>query len=497
MAKKERVKQVEKKSENNRSKKGLSGLVDWFKEKAVRWIGALVILAIVLFLIINGMGKGSNSNETYQTAEVVRGDLVAIVGATGIVEAKQTAELKWQTDGRVKNVYFSINDQVQAGDILAELADNTLPQTVILAKADLVNAKKALNDLVNSSTESAQAYQTLLQAEQDLRNAEEDRKQWNYNEASWERIYTARAEFIRQDEEFKDVEAAFSTVEGLPEDNPQRVEAQERLDAVRFERDKALRNLNYILGKAYSQQVAEDFADYDVALAKVDDAQREWERVQNGPNEDDLSAAEARVAAAEATVSLGWIEAPFDGTVTRAEPKVGDTVTVGSAGFRIDDLSALFVEVDISEVDINRVEAGQKVDLSFDAINGQTYTGEVTRVSAVGVDTGGGVDFSVTLRIVDPDSQVRPGMTAAVNIVVSEIKDVLIVPNRAIRLKNGQRIVYLLQDGQLVETEVKTGSSSDTETQITAGDVSEGDIVVLNPPSFFQTNGGPPPFVRQ
>jgi HlyD family secretion protein len=88
-------------------------------------------------------------------------------------------------------------------------------------------------------------------------------------------------------------------------------------------------------------------------------------------------------------------------------------------------------------------------------------------------------------------------MTAAVNIVVSEINDVLIVPSRAIRLNNGQRIVFLLKDGRLTEVLVSTGASSDTETQITEGELAEDDLVVLNPPSFFQSNGGPPPFVRQ
>jgi len=95
---------------------------------------------------------------------------------------------------------------------------------------------------------------------------------------------------------------------------------------------------------------------------------------------------------------------------------------------------------------------------------------------------------------------VRPGMTAAVNIVVSEIKDALIVPNRAIRLRNGQRVVYLLKDGLLEAVEVVVGASSDTHSEIVKGNVAEGDLVVLNPPPALlqlQTNGAMPPFVSQ
>ena len=477
-----------------------SNLIAWFKEKKIRWIGGLILLVIAIFFIANNLFQPESATGIYQTAVVERGSLVAVVGATGIVEPRQTANLNWQTTGRVEKVYVNLNDQVEEGEILADLADNTLPQSVILAQADLVDARKALEDLINSDTQRAEAYRALLEAQSDLKDAEDDRNQWNYNNASWERIYTARTELIEREEELKDAQAAFDQLSDLPDDDEQKIEAKTALDEARLERDKALRALNYILGKAYSQQVAEDFADYEVALAKLQDAQREWERVKDGPNPDDIKAAEARVAAAEATLSLGELEAPFAGTVTGAVPKVGDYVSANTSGFRIDDLSELLVKVDISEVDINRVELGQKVELSFDAIIGETYHGEVVEVSDVGKDTGGGVDFEVTLEILDADNLVRPGMTAAVNIVVSEIKDALIVPNRAIRLRNGQRVVYLLKDNRLEAVEVVVGASSDTHSEIVKGNVAEGDLVVLNPPPALlqlQTNGAMPPFVSQ
>jgi HlyD family secretion protein len=472
-------------------------IIPWFKAKSIRWISIIVLILIAGFFTIKSISSQSNTSTTYQTVIVERGDLIAIVGATGVVEAKQTSELNWQTTGRVDNVFVNVNTKVKAGEILADLADNTLPQSVILAQSDLVTARKNLEDLINSNTSSAEAYRNLLTAESDLRDAKETRDDWNYNGASWERIYTARSEFIRLEEELKVYQSAYNAVVDLPTKDPKRVEAKSTLDKAQLARDKALRTINFILGKSYDRQVAEDFADYDLAYSKVQDAQREWERVKGGTNKDDISAAEARVAASEATVSLGWLEAPFDGTVTRAYPKKGDEVITGNQGFRVDDLSELFVKVNISEVDINRVIISQPVDLSFDAVTGKTYKGEVTEVSSVGVDNGSGVDFEVTLKILEPDEKVRPGMTAAVNIIVSEIKNILIIPNRAIRLKDGQRIVYALNAGQLIETKVDVGSSSDTQTEILDGSLKEGDVVVLNPPTMFQTNGRPPSFVRQ
>jgi HlyD family secretion protein len=474
-----------------------NNVIQWFKDKSIRWIAAIILILVTGFIIFNSIRNRSNASDAYQTAVVERGDLIAIVGATGVVEAKQTTELNWQTTGRVEHVYAGVNTLVKAGEKLADLADNTLPQSVILAQSDLVTAKKNLEDLINSNTASAEAYRNLLSAESDLRDAKEERDDWNYNGADWDRINSARAEFIRLEEELKIYLSAYESVRDLPVSDPKRIEAKSALDNAQLARDKALRTINYIMGKTYDRPVAEDFADYELALSKVQDAQREWERVKIGANKDDISAAEARVAASEATVSLGWLEAPFNGTVTRAYPKVGDEVSTGTQGFRVDDLSELFVKVNISEVDINRVTIGQPVELSFDAVTGKTYKGEVTEVASVGVDNGSGVDFEVTLKILEPDDQVRPGMTAAVNIIVSEIKDILVIPNRAIRLKDGQRVIYILVGNQLKETIVEVGSSSDTQTEISGGELKEGDVIVLNPPALFQTNGRPPSFVRQ
>jgi len=181
--------------------------------------------------------------------------------------------------------------------------------------------------------------------------------------------------------------------------------------------------------------------------------------------------------------------------VTKAFPKVGDQVSIGQSAFRIDDISELYVDVEISEVDINRIAVGQKAELSFDAILGKNFDAEVVEVAKVGIDSGNGVDFLVTLKILEQSEQVRPGMTAAVNIIVNEINDVLYVPNRAVRLMENERVVFLLKDNQLVEVPLEFGASSDVNSEIISGDIKEGDQVVLNPPMELIT-GGPPAFVR-
>jgi HlyD family secretion protein len=164
--------------------------------------------------------------------------------------------------------------------------------------------------------------------------------------------------------------------------------------------------------------------------------------------------------------------------------------------FQIDDLTRLLVDVSVSEVDINRVRVGQEVSLSFDAILDKLYKGKVVEVSRVGSSTQGIVDFIVTVELSDPDEQVKPGMTAAVNMVVNQLQDVLQVPNRAVRLVDGNRVVYILKDDQLVPVEIELGASSDLMSEVLSGELQLGDLIVLNPPVVFESNG-PPPFVQQ
>ena len=163
----------------------------------------------------------------------------------------------------------------------------------------------------------------------------------------------------------------------------------------------------------------------------------------------------------------------------------GDQVGAGDTAFRLDNLSSLLVDVKVSEVDINSVSIDQPVTLTFDAILGKEYHGEVVEVTQAGTADQGVVNFTVTVELTDADASVKPGMTAAVNIVVEEMQDVLLVPNRAVRLVDGERVVYVLENGLPVKKEITLGSSSDTMSVIAGGDVKEGDVIILNPPAEF------------
>jgi HlyD family secretion protein len=139
-------------------------------------------------------------------------------------------------------------------------------------------------------------------------------------------------------------------------------------------------------------------------------------------------------------------------------------------------------------VDINTVKVGQSVTVILDAAANKTFHGQVEEVSQAGNVTSGAVNFTVTARLTDADQDVKPGMTAAVNIVVRQVRDQLLVPNRAVRLVDGERVVYILTNGKPEQIKIVLGASSDTVSVLTSGDLKEGDLIILDPPS---SSGGP------
>lgn len=464
------------------------------KLNRILWVVlALAATGAAAFFWFNGRTQAADGT-TYQTEVARRGTLTASVGATGTVRAGQTAILTWQTGGRVEAVNVVIGQAVVQDEVLASLAQTSLSQNIILAEADLVNAQKNLDDLLNSTLAQAKAEQDLANALQALDDAQKNVNKISYDRASDDLIEKTEAELDLAKLQVSRAEDAYKMVQNRPDGDSLKAQALLNLSNARLNRDNLIAKLNWYKG-AYSELDAQKYrAALAVAEAQVADARREIERLKDGPNPDDIAAAKARVAAAQATLNQAKILAPFDGVVTAVEPQPGDMVTAGKVAFRVDDLSRLLVDVQISEVDINSVAVGQPVTLAFDAVQGKTYNGEIVKINGVGDSTSGAVNFTVTVELTDADELVKPGMTAAVTIQVKEVKDALLVPNRAVRVVEGQRVVYILKDGVLTPVAVRLGASSDSVSEVVGGDLQEGDTIVLNPPSnaFGPGSGGGP-----
>ena len=459
-----------------------------------RFLIVLLILVVVVVLAIVGITivrqrQQSAALSELQTVVAGRGSLTATIGATGMVHANQTALLAWQTSGNIGEIAVEAGDAVAAGQVLAALDEASLSQSSILARADLINAQRALDDLLNDQVTMAQAQQAVYTAQQALYAAERAMDRFegdDYKDA----LEEARQDVIDREDELTEAQDAFEPYEDWDATNETRQRYEQDLIDAQNAYDEAVRIVALL---ELEQQAAQ--ASLEAATASLAAAQREYDRVKDGPDPDDVAALEARIAAAQATLDLTQLTAPFDGTITEVNLKEADRVAPGVTAFRIDDLSRLIVDVQVSEVDINSIQIDQPVNLSFDAILDKEYHGRVTQVAQVGTVVQGVVQFNVSVELTDADEAVRPGMTAAVNITVEQLDDVLLVPNRAVRLVDGERVVYILQDQQLETAQITLGATSDTASEVIDGELNAGDLIVLNPPQNYEAGG--PPFMGQ
>lgn len=448
-----------------------------------RWIWIIVALLIIAVGIagwaILRNRQASAALAALQTVPARRGQLTAVVGATGTVRANQNARLTYAASGEVGEIHVGLGESVGRDALLAELAADSLPTPVILARVDLVNARKALDDLLTSTVQAAQAEQNLVLAQEALNSAV---RSWRFFRSASPRStsYEQRSAQLQRSAAEERLTAAQIALVALGPDDPELPAAEQAVEDAQAELDLG----NWLVAWYQGEIPGEiDHArlDASVALAQanLEEAQRVWERVAGGAHPDDIASAEARLAAAEATLASARVRAPFAGTITSVNASAGDLVSPGSAAFTLTDLSRLFVDVEISEVDINRVSIGQPVTLIFDAIPTQKYNGEVVEVALTGTALQGVVNFLVTIELLDADQAIRPGMTAAISIVVESVEDVLLVPNRAVRVNEGRRVVYILEDGLPVAVPIELGASSESDSEVVGGGLKEGDLIVL------------------
>lgn len=190
------------------------------------------------------------------------------------------------------------------------------------------------------------------------------------------------------------------------------------------------------------------------------------------------------------------ITTPISGIVIGKPLEEGQTVVQGISAAQImmtiADLTEMQIEANVDETDIGKVKIGQKVTFTIDTYSGQTFTGTVTKISNQSTTTNNVIYYTVYVAVDANEYDLKPDMTARLTIHTNERKDVLYLPNEAIKTVSGQSTVAVQRGKKTENIPVTIGLSGEEYTEIISG-LSEGDTVILpskkndtrKPPSMF------------
>lgn len=197
----------------------------------------------------------------------------------------------------------------------------------------------------------------------------------------------------------------------------------------------------------------------------------------------DLDSSILDVEISSLTLNEANLISPIAGTVTAIENMtVGENLTalgLSSSYIKIVDLTSLYFEAQVDEVDYAKIHLDQKVSIALDAFPEKTFEGTVSFISKEGIKTlTGGIIFPIEISLNLNNEGLALNLSGDAEFILNQKQAVLVIPREFVKAKNGDSIVWIKENNRLVAKKVNTGFTSLTQTEILEG-LNENQEVVL------------------
>lgn len=433
------------------------------------------ILAGLMGLAAVGVGTAlfeeKPSEAEYLTAAVERGDLRAMVGAVGTLEAVETVEVGSQLSGQLAELLVDFNDHVGQGETLARLDPRTFQSEVRQAEAALEVARA---DVLKQRAELQTAAAELASARHGL-------------EVAQARAESAQAKLTEAERDLKRKRVLAGTD----------VLAAAHIDRAMAAQQSAAADLR---ASAAEVEIAREAVVAAEANQLMSDANLLYAQATEKQRAAELDQAQIDLAR---TV----ITAPTDGVVIGRDVDRGQTVAASLEAptlFTIaQDLRQMEVHAKVDEADIGQIRVGQRASFAVDTYPDRTFSGTVKQIRKAPEVVENVVTYTAVLSTENPDLALLPGMTALVNVVVDEAKNVLKIPNAALRFQpqiaggataaasegpgdGPSAVLWTLVEDGAVPVRVILGRSDDIATELLEGPVRAGQEVIVGTASAPQ-----------
>ncbi len=352
---------------------------------------------------------------------VQRGPIRSVVSTNGKVEPIQNFEAHAPISTTVKRLLVKEGDHVRKGQLLLELDDADIRSQAAKAQAQVKAAQATLSATKNSGTQ--------------------------------EEVLTLKAQLSKA-----------QTARDL---------AQRNLDALKRLQQQGAASDGEVHQAEQSLQNAQ--ADFDLLQQKQKDR---YSPPELASTEAQATEAQAAYDSAEDALRRSNVHAPFDGIVYSLPWKAGSFVGGGELLLQEADLTQILVRAFVDEPDVGRLQVGQKVEVTWDAVPGRTWTGAVNQVPSTVKPRGSRNVGEATCLIDNHDLRLLPNINVGVTIVAAEHTNVLTLQRDALRMDDSKPYVFRILDNHLQRQTVQFSLQNLTRVEITDG-LSEGDKVAV------------------
>lgn len=406
-----------------------------------KFITSLLALFIIMGGVLYFWKKPKKEFSHFTTVQVTRGDIIESVEATGVIKPSIGAEVKIgaRVSGMVIDEPIKIGDFVKKGTIIAKIDDAELQQSHKIAQKEFTKIQKTYpleieklkKSVKKAAIEEQKAALNLEAAQADAATAQwlcKNKKKLLQKHATSQKEYRTicTEATIKQ----KAVQKAKLSLK----------QAKENLQEAQLSLEK--------LQKSFK---------YDKAIAR------------------------AKLNQAKIRLEYATIKAPFDGIITYISTQKGETVVAGLNApqfAKILDPKKIENRIYIDETAIAKIKRGMQVIFNVDALPQNKFHGRIVQIYPQPEIQNSVVYYIAVMKDFENSQLLRPEMTTHNKIIIQVHKNVLRLPNAAVKFKNGHFFVYHKKGNKIIEKEVQTGISDEHYTQILSG-LQEGDIVLV------------------
>ena len=428
------------------------------KKSAIKW-GVIVLIIAALAALAYATLKPEEEKPNFLTAAVEVGDIEQNVMASGKVKALNTVDVGAQVSGEVTRLYVEVGDEVQKGDLIAQIDQVTQNNNLSNQQAGLQQSEAALQ---SAKAEALSKQASLKSAYADLASRQSELKQ---AKSDFARLQSLVAIDAISQQEYDTQATSVETAEAAV------ANASAAIDTAKAAIATTNANIN-------SQQAA-------------------------------IRISETNVSTAEEDLSYTTIRAPMSGTVVSITTEQGTTVNANQTAptlVTLADLSTVRINAQISEADVINVSAGMPSYFNIIGNPDQQYDATLTAIEPAPEEisdtssTDAAIYYVGYVEVPNPERLFRIDMTAQIYIIIDQAKDALLVPSAAIQerpaknktegqAKTSKLVRVLSDDGTVEPRTVEVGIDNRVNAQILSG-VKEGEQVIIGEGSAKSSSGG-------